>query len=431
VNLSPLSVWIAALVAALGIVTEWNPELPQLTWKVALAMLTVGLIYEWVAVNRNWPRVSLDREQALPLGRNTGLELVFSNDGFREMEITYAPALPDGLAGSRENRNVILTRRADTRDTVTARSVRLGRCHWPTIPVQVLGPLGLARWSGKLSLDADLGVVPDTLGSRGERLSSSEMGSESRMQVGSGMELHHLRPYRRGDAPSAIDWKATARSGELITRVFSEDQHLEIIICIDAGRTSRLEMDGMAQVSHYVNLAARFAEYAAIADDRVGLVVFSDRVLRVVQPQRGIKGVRGIRTALTDLQPELTEANLLDAALQVRSLASRRSLVILLTSLYDRGANPQLARFVRALSPTHLPIVVGTMSEEVASLAEQPAKSWFDPYKSLAAQEYRRDLRSNAALLMRMGAYTVTSRPSALDSRVMGLYDRLKARHLV
>ena len=71
------------------------------------------------------------------------------------------------------------------------------------------------------------------------------------------------------------------------------------------------------------------------------------------------------------------------------------------------------------------------MSEEVSALADRDADDWFDPYRSLAAQEYRRDLQANAAVLTRMGAYTVTSRPSVLDSRVMGLYDRLKARHLI
>ena len=104
---------------------------------------------------------------------------------------------------------------------------------------------------------------------------------------------------------------------------------------------------------------------------------------------------------------------------------------MLLTSLYDSGARPQLKRFASALMPKHLPIVVGTVSEEIADIAERPAKRWFDPYRSLAAQEHRRDLNGNAALLTRMGAYTVAARPSELDQRVLGLYDRLRSRHRV
>ena len=141
--------------------------------------------------------------------------------------------------------------------------------------------------------------------------------------------------------------------------------------------------------------------------------------------------MRDIRRTLVGLAPELAESDLVRAALDVRRLARQRSLVVLLTSLYDRGAREQLTRFAQALMPQHLPIVVGTLSEEVATLAEQPAHGWFDPYRSLAAQEFRRDLAGNAAMLTRMGAYTVASRPSELDRRVLGLYDVLRSRHRV
>ncbi len=430
-SLTPKTVLFAALVAALGIISTWNPQVIQSAWKLGLLALALGLIYEWVYVNRVWPSAALEDTPALKLGRLTGLWLQFTNPSGRAIELEYAPAIPEGLAGSRDNRRVVLAPAAHTRHEVMVRSLRLGTAVWDKLPARVLGPLGLARWSGKLPLNATISIGPDTLGDRRQVLETGERGAAPKSQIGTGMELHHLRPYRKGDPPGAIDWKATARSGELITRVFGEDQHLEIIVVLDAGRTSRLEMDGMAQISHYVNLAARFAEYAAMADDRVGLVVFSDRVHKIVQPQRGIAGVRHLRDALGDLQPDLVESDLMQAAFQVRAMARQRSLVVLLTSLYDRGANDQLARFVRALSPKHLPIVVGITSEEVRTLAEQRADDWFDPYLGLAAQEHRRDLAANAALLTRLGAYAVTTRPRALDAQVMGLYDRLRSRRLI
>lgn len=430
-SLTPRAVAFAALVAALGIIGTWNPNVFQGAWKIGLAVLAVGLIYEWVFVARNWPTLEIEDGQAVKLGRDTNIALHFRNTGARQLSMRYAPALPELLTGSRDNRDIEIAPGSTVDDEVRVRPVRLGTGEWPQLPAMIRGPLGLADWPGKLRPAASLSVIPDTLGERAIRIASIEKGGNARILAGSGMELHHLRPYRRGDPPRAVDWKATARSGKLTTRVFSEDQHLEIIICLDAGRTSRLEMDGMAQISHYVNLAARFAEYVTIAEDRVGLVVFSDRIRHIVPPQRGERGVRGIRDTLVGLEPELAESDLVRAALEVGRLARHRSLVVLLTSLYDRGASAQLKRFAGALMPKHLPIVVGTLSEEVSALAETPAQGWFDPYRSLAAQEYRRDLQGNAAMLTRMGAYTVASRPSELDQRVLGLYDRLRSQHRV
>jgi len=431
-SLAGRSILFAALAAALGIVGTWSELSAALpAWKVAVALLVVGLIYEWVVVRRNRPAVSVADGTSLKLGQPAQLGLAFANPGPRRLQIEYVAALPPGLVGSRENRRVSVSAASEVVAPVPVRGVALGTSSWQQIPVRVLGPLGLARWFQKLPLGAEIDVQPDTL-RRGTRShASTTRGSQTINLVGGGMELHHLRPYRRGDGRSSIDWKATARSGELVTRVFGEDQHLEILVAIDAGRTSRLEFDGMSQLAHYVNLAARFAEYAVVAEDRAGLVAFADRILCSVPPRRGTVGVRQMRQELQSLQSMPVEANLIQAALRLRELARHRSLVILLTDLYDRGEQGQLARCVQMLLPKHLPIVVGIQSDEVTRLAEGTARTWFDPYRSLAAREYQRTVDANAARLRRMGAYAVVARPGELDERVFSLYDELRAKRLI
>lgn len=431
-SLSRRSIIYAALTVALGVIGVWNQALIAFpAWKVAFALLAIGLIYEWISVSRRWPAVRVVDGKPLKLGEATQVALGFANSSPRPMQIEYVPALPPGVAGPRDNRNFRVESSTEGVDEIPARGVSLGPKPWEKIPARILGPLGLARWSKKLLLDCELDVRPDSLRGGHRHATSMAQGQESKTLIGGGIELHHLRQYRRGDARSAIDWKATARSGELITRVFGEDQHLEIVIALDAGRTSRLELDGMSQLSHYVNLAARFSEYAAVAEDRAGLVVFAERILCSVPPCRGLDGVRRVRNALHDLQPVAVESNLIQAALQIRGIARHRSLVVLLTDLHDRGANSQLARCVRMLLPKHLPIVVGIVSEDVATLADGTASDWFDPYRSLAAREYQQDVESNIARLRRMGAYTVSARPRDVDGRVFSLYENLRARHLI
>lgn len=431
-SLARRSIFFASLATALGIVGVWNDTLiPIPAWRIAFTLLALGLIYEWVVVNRNWPAVRVVDGSPLKLGEKSQLDLAFRNTGSRRLQVDYVAALPPGLAGSRHTQEVSVPAASEVVDPVPVRGIALGTKKWEQIPARVLGPLGLARWSRKLPLAAGITVQPDTLRSGRRNSPSAPQGSTTRNLSGGGMELHHLRPYHRGDARSAIDWKATARSGELVTRVFGEDQHLEILVAIDAGRTSRLEIDGMSQLSHYVNLAARFSEYAVVAEDRAALVVFADRILRAVPPRRGLQGVRQVRGGLQNLTSLSVESNLIQAALRIRELVRHRSLVILLTDLYDQGEHSQLARCVHMLLPKHLPIVVGIQSDEVATLAEGTASSWFDPYKSLAAREYRRSVESNLARLRRMGAYAIAARPRELDDRVFSLYDNLRSKRLI
>jgi len=273
-------------------------------------------------------------------------------------------------------------------------------------------------------------VLPDTLGPRGVYAGSSE-GATPQATIGGGQELHHLRDYQPGDPRHTIDWKATARSSRLVTRVFSEDQHLEVMLLIDAGRTSRTEVDGLQQLGHYANLAARFAEFCVAHDDQVGMIVFADRPLATLKPARGAQAVTRIRTVLGDLKPSSVESDVLAAALHVRETVRHRCLAVILTDLYERSATSALAQSTRLLVPKHLPLIAGLVSDEVFEVAERAANDWLDPYRALAAREYQRQVGANVARLGQLGAYSLTARARELDRRVLETYGRLRAQRRI
>src|SRR6185369_18027359 len=108
---------------------------------------------------------------------------------------------------------------------------------------------------------------------------------------GVGVELLQLRDYVSGDAMSRIDWKATARRGALVAREYSEAQHLEILIVIDAGRASRVRAGQLDRLGLYANVAARLAQHAVSSEDRVGLLVYAEKMLSAAPPDRGTRAV--------------------------------------------------------------------------------------------------------------------------------------------
>ena len=60
----------------------------------------------------------------------------------------------------------------------------------------------------------------------------------------------------------SIDWKASARLSRWISRDFVAEQHLEIVLVLDTGRTSGIAIDRLTRLGHYVNAACRFAQHA-------------------------------------------------------------------------------------------------------------------------------------------------------------------------
>lgn len=247
-----------------------------------------------------------------------------------------------------------------------------------------------------------------------------------RRTVGAGSELHQLREYVQGDPIARIDWKATARTGKFITREFTEDQHLDVLVAIDAGRLSRVRAGRLDRFGLYSNIAARFAEVVTPNDDRVGLLVFSDRMLAVCAPERGETAITRIRRALERLNVETAESDPIAAAVRIRSMLKHRTLVIMLTDLDDAAVAEQLARSVRLLSPPHLVVVAGVHSAEIAGLAHREAAGWRDPWIALAAQEHELRAAAQRLLLRKLGAPVIATKEELLEQAVFAEYESLR-----
>jgi uncharacterized protein (DUF58 family) len=305
---------------------------------------------------------------------------------------------------------------------------RLGLSEWPLLRTRSAGPLGLAWWPRKVACTAAVRVLPDLFRNAGEVQGVFALGSEASMDAGAGAEVLRLRDYRPGDPPRVIDWKATVRANRLISREFTQDHGLQIVIAIDAGRSSALRAGSLDRFGHYVNIAARLAQFAAERDDLVGLVVYADRPLAALAPARGPNAVVRLRGVLAASRIERTESNPLYAAARVRSLVHHRSLIVMLTDIDDASAESQLAHAVRFLLPKHLPFVAGLSSAEAESMARAPARMWLDPYRALAAQEYCVGLERKARALNALGAPTLLAKPAQLEHAVFAAYADFRQR---
>jgi uncharacterized protein (DUF58 family) len=434
-NLTSRGIVLLVAAALLGVVGQWSDSVGAFPWwRLAVALLAIGLLYELVIVRRTALAAHWRGPKRLLLGRLETIELEIRNDTQRALDTQVAPVLPPALDSPAAS-DVTLALRAPAgaaaRAQVAVRPLSLGGHRWPRLPVRLKGPLGLAWWSRPLEPGGGAQVLPDTLGPRSAPLGSAESGAAAQTSLGGAFELHHLREYRAGDPRHTIDWKATARASQMITRVYSDDQHLEIVIAVDAGRTSRTEIDGMSQFGHYANLASRFAEYCVTGDDRVGLVVFADQTLSAIPPGRGLDAVTRIRRALTDSAPQPVESDVLEAAMRVRRLVRRRCLVVLLTDLYEPGGASRLVASARLLVPKHLPMMVGLVSADASDLALRRASGWLDPYLGIAARDYRRHLDANVARLTGLGAVAMTAHPADLDRKVLGRYRALRSQHRI
>src|SRR6266446_3701460 len=389
---------LVLLTAVMAIAAIWSGE-PGVAdlWRIPAGLLLFGLALEGWFVRRMPVEARLATAPRAFLGRPHAAAFVFANASARALAVEYAPATPAGFEPLVQVRRVSAPAHATVQDAVTLLPVRLGPQAWPALPARVLGPLRLAWWACALHPEQRLVVAPDALRTR-VRPRGLAGGARPRRVAGAGAELHQLREYVQGDPLARIDWKATARARELVTREFSEDQHLDILVAIDAGRFSRVRAGRLDRFGMYANVAARFAEMVIPNDDRIGLLVFSDQPLVACPPGRGLPAVARLRRTLEQVSVRPAESDPTAAAVRIRAMLRHRSLVVMLTDLDDANVADQLARAVRLLSPPHLVVVAGVHSGEIADLARREGRDWSDPWIALAAQEH--ETRASAQRLL-------------------------------
>lgn len=421
----------AALVCALAIMGQWTPAIGEDLWRMPAAALLLAIVIEGIVSRRQAIRF----ERRLPargfLGQPLASELVVHNTAPYTLELdtlddpppafesSYAPLHWRIAPGRSSNQRVSLTPR------------ELGEFDWATLRTRSLGAFGLAWWHRRLELPASLPVVPDHLHAEDHRAGSVEQGRYIRSSSGSGTELMGFRDYQRGDPLRSIDWKATARRGTPIVRLYATEEHVELVLAVDAGRTSGIQSGPLTRLGHYANVAARLAEKSLANGDHVGLVVFAEAPLYVAAGLRGVSGLERVRGALAGMRTQARESNPLAAALHIRRVVSQRSLVVIFTDMDEGEIAGQLRRATSFLTPKHQPVIASLMDEDVLEMRWRRAERWLDPYAMLAALEITKGARRTALHLERSGAHVVLARPAELDKRVLGAYETLRSRRRV
>lgn len=421
-----------ALTALLAIAGTWSDE-PAFegAWLLPAFLLLAGLAIEaWYA---RGTRVDLRvwLESSLRLGRPAQGAFAFQHNRGRDIEVQYARVLPPALAQAVDVRKVKVPPEEEMRDPCKLLPIRLGAGRFGRVPARLLGRFSLAWWTRPLAIDAPFTVGPDSL-PRGARAVPGESAGETpRRLPGSGVELLQLRDYVSGDALSRIDWKATARRGTLISREYSEAQHLEILIVIDAGRASRVRAGALDRLGLYANVAARLAQHAVSTEDRVGVIVYADRILGACLPDRGVRAATRLHRTLETLVTERGESDPLVAAMHVRRMLRHRGLIVWLTDLAEPDRNERLMHALKALVPRHQPIVGAPHAAEITQLAQAEARDWRDPAIALAAREHRDRAQLQVATLRRQGVVVLDEADDRLDTAVIDAYLQLRRRKRV
>jgi uncharacterized protein (DUF58 family) len=247
------------------------------------------------------------------------------------------------------------------------------------------------------------------------------LGQHPQRLQGAGSEVYALREYLRGDPPGKIHWKAAARHGRLITREETWEHGARLVILLDAARTMSGRDGERSKLDHALAAALALVRVAAARGDTVSLVAFADRVERTVRVH-GAHQVEQAYASLYDLEAQLVEPAFDLAAMRAGEIESRRSTVVLFTSVVDLAAADLLRQAVLRLERRHRPILINLEDPELIGLARGAPKNVAQAFAKVSALEIQLANRRLATELRHAGVRVVNAAADRLALEALEAY---------
>ena len=166
-------------------------------------------------------------------------------------------------------------------------------------------------------------------------------GSYLSVFKGRGIEFDEVRPYQSGDEVRVVDWNVTARMGELYVKRFIEERELTVLLMVDVSGSQDFGSVGRFKREAVAEMAALLAFAASRNNDKVGLLLFSDRVEKYFPPRKGRRHILRLVRELLTFQPAGRGTDLKAALDYSNRMLKRRGIVFLLS---DFQADPQTYR---------------------------------------------------------------------------------------
>jgi uncharacterized protein (DUF58 family) len=413
--------------AALGVALAWASAGLAAGWAVLLAAAAVADVARAARIGDLW--LTREPSPAVRLGEHVPAPLLVENRGRRRLRALVRDAWLPSAGHAPRVQPVRVPPGGRARLVGRLCPTRRGERTAVEVTVRSFGPLGLAARQRRLAVPGSVRVLPAFASRRflPEKLSRLRAveGAVVVRQRGQGTEFDSLRGYVLGDDVRSIDWRATARSRDVVVRTWRPERDRRLVVAIDTGRSAAARLGDEPRLDAVLDACLLLTAVAARAGDRIG-VVAADVALRArLGAVSGPQALAKVVDAIGPLEPALVETDPHLLAGQVLRQVRKRALVVLFGSL-DTAADSGLLPAARALAGRHELVVASVTDPSLALLAAGRA----DPaevYTAAAAEVAAAARRDVAEQLRRLGAHVVAAPADVFAAHVTDAYLDLKA----
>lgn len=318
----------------------------------------------------------------------------------------------------------------------TLRPTERGEYAFGVANVYATTPIGLVERRFQTADEQSVPVYPSYVQMRKYSLMAAsnrleDVGVKKVRRIGHTMEFDHIREYVVGDDYRTVNWKATARRGDLMVNQYRDERSQPVYCLINAGRVMRMPFEEMTLLDYSINASLVLSNIALMKHDKAGVVAFSDEIGPVVPAARRTAQMQSVQEALYRLDTNFLESDYERLAAYVQSSVRGRALLLLFTNFMARSSMERQLPYLQALARRHTLVVIFFQNTELEDRLAREPETVRDVYVDAIAEKFSTEQREITHALKQRGIYTVYTRPQNLSVETINKYLELKARGVV
>lgn len=436
-----LLLWLAVLAFPCAVLGGTVPGAAGLAAGVIGLLVLMVLGDAWGALGRlAGIRVSLPELVRLQKDRPGHIEVRIENEQGRSLTLRLGLAFPGDTTSACAEWDAPLDGAAGAAFSWPCTLGRRGS--YPLRWVYLEAPSALGFWAkrGIQMVPTILRVYPDLFEDRKKVaalfLKRGNHGVFAQRQVGQGREFEKLRDYVTGDSVDDVHWKASARRGYPVTKVFQVERTQEVYVILDCSRLTGRILDSASGASgpvleRFVSGAMLLGLAAQQQGDQFGLITFSDKVHGFIRAKSGQAHYDVCRDQIYALQPEPVTPDFEELFTMIRLKLRKRALLIFLTSLEDPMIAESFAKGLPLISGQHLVLVNMLNPVTAHPLFSQPLSGVDDIYSRLGGHLQWHQLAELQKVFQRRGVRLSLLDGERLAAELIAQHLHVKARQLL
>ncbi len=250
-------------------------------------------------------------------------------------------------------------------------------------------------------------------------------------RLGHSLEFEKIKDYVQGDDVRTINWKATARSNNLMVNTYTDARQQQIYCLIDKGRSMKMPFEGMTLLDHSINACLAILNVALLKQDKAGLITFSNKVNDIVPADRRSNQLNMILETLYKQETQFKESDYEAVWSKIHRAITQRSLVLMFTNFETYSSLERQLPFLKKIAQRHLACVVFFQNTLLKEIHESNPDSLEGIYIKTIADQFDLEKRMIVKELRRHGILSILTTPQNLTVDVINKYLELKARQMV